>query len=320
MSRFDTKKSTTTKTADVAEEKPETTTEGTTMGTDVFDDDFETPEAVTESEVDETEADTNEAAPAEAPAEEAEPDISNFVALVESLISRDESGEVIEVEPEQVTTVQNAYKVLSRKEKNLAKNDLQAKMEKAVMSDDDISLAKFYLDISSKMLEAPKVKKEAKDKKPADPTDAWVKLIALLDLARALVTVPDGMDKASIDARAAELFKAGAEDAQKSEPELVWVKRAITLASPKKSVATVKSDGTRARHSVANHIAEAFANAQTGEKLTVGQIVDFKSDEYGDDRPSKQAVVAHLSSKKFVAATTLSVEAGENGEPVLVKK
>lgn len=317
MGRYDNKKASTTKTVE-SDEKVTETTEGTAMTEDIFDDTFnEDADVSVEADADTDEG--NEDAPVEAAAETApEPDISNFVALISSLISRGDDGEVIELTAEDTLNVQNAYKVLTRKEKNLAKNAMSSAMEDAVMKDDDISLAKFYLEVNNRMSEAPKVAKESKEKKVVDPSEAIVRLIAKLDLARALVVVPEGMDKADIEKRASDLFNAGVEDVKKDEPELVWVKQALNLSSPKKVKAV--TDGVRTRHSVSNHIAEAFANAKSGEKLTLAQIVDFKSDEYGDERPSKQAVMAHLQSKKFLAATELSVDTGEKGEPVLVKK
>ena len=321
MARYNSK--TDSKTATAEDQKSTISTEGTAMDADIFDDEFPEDAAEVTEDAPETEdavVSDDASAPTEDSKEpEAEPDISNFVALVESLIERDETGEVTEVTDEGIVSVQNAYKALSRKEKNLAKNDLSSKMEKAVMEDDDISLAKFYLEVNNRMTEVPKVKREPKEKKVVDPSEAYVKLVAKLDLARALVQIPENLDKADIEKRAGELFATGAADAQKDEPELVWVKQALNLAQPKRAKA-VSEGGTRARHSVANHIAEAFANAEPGESLTISQLADFKSEEYGDDRPSKQAIVAHLSSKKFLAATALTVEEDEKGEPVLTKK
>lgn len=311
------------KTATAEDQKSTISTEGTAMDADIFDDEFPEDAAEVTEDAPETEdavVSDDASAPTEDSKEpEAEPDISNFVALVESLIERDETGEVTEVTDEGIAQVQNAYKALSRKEKNLAKNDLSSKMEKAVMEDDDISLAKFYLEVNNRMTEVVKVKREPREKRVVDPSEAYVKLVAKLDLARALVQIPENLDKADIEKRAGELFATGAADAQKDEPELVWVKQALTLAVPRRARAA-SVGGTRTRHSVANHIAEAFANAESGESLTVSQIADFKSEEYGDDRPSKQAIVAHLSSKKFRAATALTVEEDGNGEPVLTKK
>lgn len=320
MARYNSK---TDKTATAEDQKSNISTEGTAVDADIFDDEFPEGAAEVAEDAPETEdavVSDDASAPTEDSKEpEAEPDISNFVALVESLIERDETGEVTEVTDEGIVSVQNAYKELSRKEKNLAKNDLSSKMEKAVMEDDDISLAKFYLEVNNRMTEVPRVKREPKEKKVVDPSEAYVKLVAKLDLARALVQIPENLDKADIEKRAGELFAAGAADAQKDEPELVWVKQALSLAQPKRAKA-VSGGGTRVRHSVSSHIAEAFANAESGESLTVSQIADFKSEEYGDDRPSKQAIVAHLSSKKFRAATALTVEEDGNGEPVLTKK
>lgn len=321
MARYNSK--TDSKTAKAEDQKSTISTEGTAMDADIFDDEFPEDAAEVTEDAPETEdavVSDDASAPTEDSKEpEAEPDISNFVALVESLIERDETGEVTEVTDEGIVSVQNAYKALSRKEKNLAKNDLSSKMEKAVMEDDDISLAKFYLEVNNRMTEVVKVKREPKEKKVVDPSEAYVKLVAKLDLARALVQIPENLDKADIEKRAGELFATGAADAQKDEPELVWVKQALNLAQPK-SAKVASTGGTRTRHSVANHIAEAFANAEPGESLTVSQIADFKSEEYGDDRPSKQAIMAHLSSKKFRAATALTVEEDEKGEPVLTKK
>lgn len=295
---------------DTVDETLSDSLEGNTMDTDFFDDDDFATDEVEDS------AEATEPEPVETPVEEV-PDITSFIELVESLVSRDEENDVAEANAEQIVSVQQAYRALSRKEKNLAKNELSSRMEKAVMEDDDISLAKFYLDINNRMTEAVKVAKVPAEKKVADPTEAYVKLIAKLNLARALVVVPDEFDKEDIEKRADELFRKGAEDAQKDEQELVWVRQALNLAQPKRAKAAT---GGGKRHSVANHIAEAFANAEPGESLTVTQIADFKSEEYGDTHPSRQAVIAHLSSKKFKAASSVEVSENDEGEPVLVKK
>ena len=135
MARYNSK--TASNTASTEDQKSNISTEGTAMDADIFDDEFPEDAAEVTEDAPETEdavVSDDASAPTEDSKEpEAEPDISNLVALVESLIERDETGEVTEVTDEGIASVQNAYKALTRKEKNLAKNDLSSKMEKAVM-------------------------------------------------------------------------------------------------------------------------------------------------------------------------------------------
>ena len=289
-------------------EAQEVTTVEDTM-TDVFDDDFSDEFVEEVAEV-----------PAEVATEEkveAEPDITEFVALIESSIERDED-DVVSISDESIAKVREAYRNLTRKEKNLAKNHLSTQMEDAIMEHDDVVLAKLYLDLNAKMIENVKApKKTATPKAPADPYEPFARLIAKLDLARALVQVPGDLDAEVLDEKANELYEAGAADAAKDEPELVWVKQAITLAQPKKAGGFPSG---RKRHSVANHIAEAFAGLGQGESLTVDEIVAFKSSEYGDDPLTRQAVLAHLESKKFKSASAVQVGETEDGETALIKK
>ena len=288
----------------------------TDMSTDVFDDDdFGIEADIVEPEVDEAEVSNEEPKAVET---EPEPDITGYIELVDSFVERDEAGDAVGVSEDGIKQIRSAYSALSRKEKSMAKKSLNEKMENAVMEEDDITLARFYLEVINKMTETPKAPKGTGSvAKKADPTEALVRLIAKLDLARALVVIPDGVDEEDIRARAATLFDKGAEDVKTDDPELAWVRQAKNLASPK--TAKVPS-GTRRRHSVANHIAEAFENAEPGESLTVSQIVNFKSEEYGEDSPTKQAVLLHLQSKKFQAASSVSVAEDSDGETVLVKK
>lgn len=289
------------------------------------DDAFEAPVESPEAEVSEG-TEVPDETPAEDSAEKAEPeviDISEFENLVDSFIDRGEDGEVSdELAPESVVAIQASYRDLSRKAKNAARKSLGDKMQNAVVGD-DLYLARYYLAIQSKMTETPKVEREKKEKAPVDPTEAYVKQIAKLDLARALIqgSIPVDYDQEGIKARAAELFQKGVEDSQKDEPEYAWVRQAINLAKPKKGGSgTGKAKGERTRHSVATHIAEAFENAAPGESLTIQQILNFKSKEYGEDSPSKQAVMAHLNSKQFANAQKVDVITGDEGEKVLVKR
>jgi hypothetical protein len=79
------------------------------------------------------------------------------------------------------------------------------------------------------------------------------------------------------------------------------VRTAVRLQSGKK-VKTGKSDKQRApftgvRREIATHISSAFENVPVGGFLSVADIVNHKSAEYGSDAPSPGAVLARLYPK-----------------------
>lgn len=149
-----------------------------------------------------------------------------------------------------------------------------------------------------------------KDATPADPTEAFVQQVVGLQLAYSHVTqnVPDGVSD-DWQERATKLAQETVGDVDKlakytgegEEPEVsTLAKRALKLATGK--VKTGGGTGSRApftgtRRDIGKHILAAFTDKNSGDFLTVAQIVSHKSEEYGTESPSPGAVSARLFPK-----------------------
>lgn len=72
-------------------------------------------------------------------------------------------------------------------------------------------------------------------------------------------------------------------------------------AAVAKGKAVAKGNG---RHSAAKHIAEAFAHRAEGTFLTVSQIANFHSREYGSSRPSSGTIDAALHGQSVPEGIT----------------
>jgi hypothetical protein len=254
-------------------------------------------------------------APVESAAEaQAEPeiDLTAFNAAVEAAIEGHDNatGTVPEA---LVGPVTEAYRALpGTKAKNAAKKVVEEAMREG-MASMNIGLARAYMVISDNLTAGPAAKAE---KAPADPTEALVQRVAGLELARALVTVPEGVAD-DWEARVADLVASSraqadsfvaflADEAEdKTEPEGVpgWVKAAVKLSQGKAAkVGGSAGGGTRStyegeRRDIGKHIAEAFENVESGKFLSIAQIRAFKSNEYGDNPPSAGAISARLFPK-----------------------
>jgi hypothetical protein len=190
-------------------------------------------------------------------------------------------------------------------------------------------------------------------RQPVDPTDAFVDQITALYLAPYMVEVPEKVAQdwgARVEAKANELNEAArtyaawatavaalpddATDEQKAahpEPEVPEVvKNALRLARGRTSNTTRRrasstgtstgttraSSGDGVRRNVANHIANAFADKPVGTFLKVSEIVNTRSDEYGDVPVSPGAVSARLfpsSGKCTVPGVEGATENGAKG-------
>lgn len=285
-------------------------------------------EPVTEAEGTVPEAEATEAegtAPeaTEAPkAEEVVIDLTAFKSAVEAAVAgRDESTG--EVSDELVSPVQSAYRDLDgQKAKNQAKGHLNDSMRSA-MNEMDISSARAYMVLSDSLtVAAPKT-----EKAPADPTEAFVQRVATLSLAYSLAvgTVPDGVDSAA----ATEQIEKALADAQGhldtyrtwfegdsetrgDEPEVPSIVKSAFKVAAGKAAGVRKSGGstyTGERRDIGEHIKQAFADQATGSFLTVAEIRNHKSTEYGDNPPSAGAISARL----FPASGKCTVEGVEPG-------
>ena len=241
-------------------------------------------------------------------AKASEIDLTPFSTAVDAAVAqRDEStGELAEA---QIAPVVAEYrKIEGIAGKNKAKNFLTDKMRDA-MNEMDISLARSYMVLQDN-LSAGSVPKA--ERTPADPTEAHVQRVVGLDLARALLVTPEGVSD-DANARAEKLYaevypqaesylawSSNEDEATRGdEPEVpTFVKNAVKLALGK----AAKGGGSRAgggspsgeRHDLGEHIRQAFEAQPSGTFLTVAEIRNFKSTEYGDNPPSAGAISARL--------------------------
>lgn len=230
-------------------------------------------------------------------------------AVATSVTERDSStGDLPEVAIAPVVTAYRALDGIAAK--NKAKAFLTDAMRDA-MNSMDIQLARSYMVLQDNLSAgAPAA---ATPRQPADPTAAYVERKVGLQLALALVVVPervsaDAEDK--VTAAYSEQFavaqgllawaQSTAED-KGDEPEApAYVKAAVKLAQGKaakvsKSGLSGPRVGSGERKNIGDHIRQAFSDQESGTFLTVAEIRKFESTEYASDNPpSAGAISARL--------------------------
>ncbi len=259
----------------------------------------------------------------EAPAEaatstpEVEIDLTAFESAVAAAVSeRDETtGTVPEAA---LAPVQAAYRELEgNKAKAAARKFVDEAMKEAMIAT-DLPLARANLDVSG-ALKAGNATKARAERTPANPTEAYVNLVAGLVLATELaqLTQPEGVDEdwptkvteAVNEARAAatELRAwAASEDEDKGDaPEApAFAQAAVKLSVGKSAkIGASRSGGstfTGTRRDVGKHIQSAFEGVEPGTFLKVNEIKKHQSEEYGNDSPSAGAISARLFPKSGV--------------------
>ena len=203
-----------------------------------------------------------------------------------------------------IEAVRKAYRALDGANLKRAAKQVLADGMKEGMDKLDISLARAFDVLIREAAVAGGT--SGQPKTPADPTEAHVNLVVLLDLARTL-DVPEGVSpewEQKRDALYGELapqlttyrtWLNQDEESRGDEPEVSdLVKQAARLQSGRKARRSGGNGYTGTRRDIAKHIAEAFADKASGTFLTVSEIVGHKSTEYGDDKPSPGAVLARL--------------------------
>lgn len=228
-----------------------------------------------------------------------------------------------EVSKDAVESVVKEYRALEGvKAKNAAKAWLNEQMKEA-MNNDSIQGARSYLQLGESMTAGSSG--SSTPKAPADPTEAFVQRVATLELAEALLEPSEGVkddwrEKADTlvgeSSESAQAYKAWLEsDAEDKgdEPEATAVvKNAVKLALGRSAKAGGRASGgggtfTGERRDIAKHIAEAFADKASGDFLTIAEIKNFSSQEYGSESPSAGAISARLfptSGKNTVQGVT----------------
>jgi hypothetical protein len=264
----------------------------------------ESPEAV-EAAVQATDAEVKDAPKAT----DAEVDLTAFNEAVEKALAEKDSA-TGEIAPAFIDPVNKAYRELDGlKAKNKAKASLNEAMKEA-MNKMDIAQARAYLVLSENLTAGGGSKAE---KAPADPTEAFVQRYAGLRLALELVgsSVPEGVDEGWAD-KAKALYDSSVEQAKAysawvssdaedkgEEPEATAVvKAAVKLSQGKAAkVGAARTGGSTfsgERRDIAKHIQQAFESKEEGDFLSVAEIKNFHSDEYGDSSPSAGAISARL--------------------------
>lgn len=267
--------------------------------------------ASTEAEAPTTEP-TEAAETTEAPAKEVTPvDIESFKGVVTEVLG-DADTSTGELSVEALAKTTEAYRELDGlKNKNAARDFIEESMRSAIMEDDGPKAKSFVL--IRKSLSAGTAKKESK---PKDPTEAFVSKVAQLVAAQTIVTetVPEGVAEGWVEqvnemqaklvdeARSLINVEEGAEAPEVSAD----ARKVVKLASGKAAGGASGATYSGPRRNVGVHIANAFAELNSGDFLTVNEIAKKKSDEYGDDEPSSGAISARL----FPASGKLNLPEG----------
>lgn len=266
---------------------------------------------------------TTDEAPAEGTATESAEtpiDLTSFTKAVDAAVAEaDEStGTVPEAEVAKVLT---EYRNLAGgvKAKNAAKKQLNESM-KAAMNEADIVKARAFLELHESMTAGGSSTKT--EKAPADPTEAFVQKAATLRLAQSLLVPGEGVQEdwservealVSESQAQAEQYLAWVNDEAEDkgdEPEVTsFVRNAVKLSQGKAAkVGGARAGGsgyTGERRDIGKHILEAFADQSEGTFLSVAEIRNFKSSEYGDNPPSAGAISARLFPQGDASKCTL---------------
>jgi len=268
-----------------------------------------------EPEVVEAEAQPTEGESTEAPAEDKSKSekLDAFKEVATGVFNeRDEvSGDLTD---EQLAKVTEAFRKLDgQKLRNAAKTYAEEQMTVVIQPPiESIEQARAWVKIKDAMTPAA----GAKPRTPADPTEAYIQNVYTVRLAAQLLAdnKPDGLAedweeklKTFTEEHAAEVeaylaWQADTSENRGDEPELAQpVRKAFKAATTK----VRKSNGTRRQHTgkkrdVNTHIAQVFAEKEVGTFLTVQEIANASSAEYGDDpnNPSPGAVSQRLFSPK----------------------
>lgn len=271
---------------------------------------------VVEAAAETTTESTDSAPEAAAPEAKPEVDLSEFEAAVQAAIdSRDPStGTVPEAQADAVKT---AYQALSVGGKSKSKTHLLNVMTAGVEGG-DLSTAMAASQLQKVLVpKASGSSKPKEEKAPADPNEAVATQLAILRTAFVYLqdNLPEGAELEAVKAKTAELGTTageqlagylewlgrdepaeGTEDA--AEPDVSTVtKKAAKLVLTKVRVATSGGGGSSysgPRRSVSTHITQVFEGKASGDFMSIAEIANASSEEYGSDKVSSGAVTARL--------------------------
>lgn len=262
--------------------------------------------------------------------------LKKFQETADAAVKSDQADPDTGTLPEAVKSdVTGAYsKLSSLAVKKAAKEYLRVAMQKAMMEGPSGYLrARSYLELFQ-AVEATKAGREPMVRTPVDPTEQHVQRVAAMYLAANLAVPGEGVaddwqakvqqlaasvegDVKSLRAWLVEHGSKADDDTSKAEqPEVnPVVLAALRIAQgrgtgpARKSKATGESNTrepyTGEKGDIAQHIGEAFANVASGTYLSVADMVNFVSSQYGGDRkkPSPGAIAARLFPRNGGACT-----------------
>lgn len=293
-------------------------------------------------------SDEEKAAEKAAKAAEFEQTLAAFKEAVAGAMASEDRDQTTGTLPEALKqTVTKAYAALpGARGKNAGVAYLQEQMQYEMLAgaEDPAAFvrARSYLEMfNAAKAGAPK---EQVVRTPVDPTEAHVALVASLALSPNLVVPGEGVAedwRDQVKAKVQELTdqvkayrewlvaNAGkATEEQSAAPEVdAIVIAAARLATGRgaglKAARKVTTEGgstaprtpfTGTRRDIGKHIENAFAGVVSGTFLSIQDIVNVKSDEYGDDKPSPGAVAARLFPKSGECTVTgIKPEGPEDG-------
>lgn len=257
--------------------------------------------------------------------------LTEFKSVAERVVSSEDVDTSTGVPSEALKSeVTGAYSKLgTAAPKKQAKAWLQERMQACMLEGpNSFTKARTYLELFQ-AVEAIKAQREQVVRTPVDPTEEHVKRVTAAYLAPNLMlpgdeVAADWQDR--VQKLAAELqsevvalrnwlvehgSKADDDETKPDQPEVnAVVQTALRLAQgrpvggARKSKAKSNGSGTTTtrtpftgeRGDIAQHITEAFANVQSGEFLSISDMVNFTSSQYGGDKkaPSPGAIAARL--------------------------
>lgn len=261
---------------------------------------------------------------------------------VAKTVAADADHETGSLAPAQLQPVKEAYRDIEggAKFKNKAKNFIADQMKDALSPETDtpITQAVAWNLINGAVLET--TPRASSGGGAAKPTVSQEKVFAdrvqalrlAVDLAEGPL-VPEGLgdwaseisDDDTIDAAKAYLDWSQADpETRGDEPEVsIVVKHAVKIATgkgPRKPGRPAGQPFQGTRRDVAAHILNAFNGLESGTFLTVSEIKNTKSEEYGEDSPSAGAISARLFPKDSKGnptnCTVDGIQPGENAQGV----
>lgn len=284
----------------------------------------ETVEAPVVTDADASAESTEETSTTEAPVVEA-PDISDFVAAASAAVATQDYD-----------AVTAAYVALDRKGKSAATKHI-SEVVKSYMTAKDAVNAFAWMDITDALnkVKATKPKSDKQEKAPVDPSGVHVEKLTGLYLAYQLAAdnapagipedfdvraaVKDAVTAARTQADAVLAWRANEDEAKGDAPEHSdTVARSIRLAfqgsgSKRKASGESGPGYSGPQRSISAHIAEAFADQPSGTFLTVSDLRNFESTQYGNDHPSAGAISSALNSPKFAVEGVTPGKGGAKG-------